>query len=1588
MMIPEGHALAPRSNMQGSNPLAGLSTHGFLKHLGPPSGYYFPVATASGSNSPPEIASRFMTENSLALGMTSPRITLTVHKTTPFDIATFVHQVQHIDTFPVFGSSVILKVTPEPGIRYLQTRLLRDNEIESVLTSPRLSCETATEIAEESLLEKQPTNGSLTSYCRLTILAPRLLKIGGPPALAWHIQLLSTPIGHLNQSVFVDAISGEIPLTYSELRPALDREIFDSANIVDFTGTLERAEGDQPSGIAEVDNAYDSLGDAYSYFLAEHGRDSLDDSGHTLVTRVRYCDSAFPCPLDNAAYDPGRLFGLFGVEFLIGDGYAHLDDIIGHEYVHGVTDFESGLIYLNESGAINESLSDIWGEFIDLDNGSGNDSPAVRWIIGEDLATSDGIRSLSDPPNPPDTPCNFPACFSGDRPRQPDRYGHPTHWYIGTLNNGGVHINSGVGNKLAYLLTDGDSFNGYSTFGVGASKVADLFYHVQVNLLGSSSDYGDLYAALVQAATDLGWTQAERDNLEAASRAVEIHHGLIDISPIQLFQDNWTDIRVEVVAPETTDYYVRVWDSSGVLGPDWDWAGTDSSIVSLLQGSTFFFNLSTRPDSPTADVEFWLYKRIAGAIFWPIDTLEVTLTATTDSVPPVVQSHTPGSGDIALASTNITAVFSEEVQPGTVQSGNVSVTGSASGSHSTVLYYDEALRQLTIDPSLDFTNGETVTVSLSSVISDLAGNGLDGDGDGTPGPSYQFSFDVAPADAPTPPANLSAVATSATEIDLTWLDQSGDEDGFEIQRRIGSGLWSLLASLGPDVESYVDPGLTAGTPYTYRVRAFNVHGFSAFSNEASATPQEAATAPDPPSSLQATTVSSSRINLTWADNSNDESGFKIERRDGASGSWFLVKTVSANVTFWQSWGLDDDTTYSYRVQSYNTAGISAFSNVASATTESNAPNAPSNLLAWVITSTRIGLSWTDRSSNENGFEIERRTEPGGSWAVTGYTGRDDTTFEDFVNANTEYSFRVRAHNSEGYSGYSNVAAVTSCAAPREPFLDEPHGGADGLPTSLTLEWENDDEDASYDVYLGTDASPPFFASIVNDPDANGMALDVDGLSEGTFYYWRVLAHAACDPSLTTSSPIRIFSTLGAPGPVMLLKPADGATGVATDTVLDWQNVTSDGPTLYDLYLGTTDPPPFFEAMGTRTEKLVTGLAVQTTHYWKVVAKSADDPTLTSESDIWEFTTGSSGSTTLTFEAIQDAGLRGGAFANTNYGGDPGGAAEQKAFGTGNDDNFYQVPGNESLRGLVEFDLTSIPDGSIVTNATLTLEYAGGSGSASGPLTMHFDPLTSSWSEATVTWNNRPGLNIAHQMTGTFPLSGFNPTQNDLTTLAQKWIDETLPNHGIQISIPVWESATFKARYFYQKEWSPSLAAELSVTYTEPCLAPPAPTSPVPADGAIDQAETVTLDWADVAGASNFNVYFGATPSPSFHALVTASELQVAGLNAASTYYWQVEALADCDLGTKTLSPVWSFITESCFAPDPPALVAPAQLAADLLSRRNAELGSRGRCRRLRGLRRYRQPADGPAGHDAGYLVRHHRISEHDVFLEDQGHRLV
>jgi Fibronectin type III domain len=223
--------------------------------------------------------------------------------------------------------------------------------------------------------------------------------------------------------------------------------------------------------------------------------------------------------------------------------------------------------------------------------------------------------------------------------------------------------------------------------------------------------------------------------------------------------------------------------------------------------------------------------------------------------------------------------------------------------------------------------------------------------------------------------------------------------------------------------------LSASSTYYYRIRSYNAGGNSGYSNVAST-----ATYPAPvinaPSSLTATAVSSSTINLAWTDNSNNETGFQIWRSTVSGTSYSQIGTVSANVVTYTDPSLSASSTYFYVVRATNTVWSSNFSNEASTITYPAAQsiNAPSNLIATAVSSSTINIAWMDNSNNETGFKIERKLATG-TYAQITTVGANFTTYADTgLSAGTAYYYRIRAANASGDSGYSNEVSTTTFSA--------------------------------------------------------------------------------------------------------------------------------------------------------------------------------------------------------------------------------------------------------------------------------------------------------------------------------------------------------------------------------------------------------------------------------------------------------------------------------------------------------------------------------------------------------------------------------
>ncbi|MEQ1908159.1 MAG: FG-GAP-like repeat-containing protein [Vicinamibacterales bacterium] len=376
--------------------------------------------------------------------------------------------------------------------------------------TPAIAREDAADTARE-LVAKQyqlPSDTVTVTATSLEIFAPGLIGLDeGPQRLVWRMEVRARSADDIRELVLIDAQQGSVALHFNQVETIRDRQTYTANNGSALPGTVVCLEADDlcGAGDAHAQGAHRHARDTYDFYLANHGRDAIDGAGGALVSTVHFRPAGAPSAAwANAGWD--------GTQMLYGDayGFAMADDVVAHELTHGVTQYESGLFYFYQSGAINESFSDVWGEFVDQSNGAGTDTASVKWLMGEDVDGLGAIRSMSNPP----------------------AYGHPDKMtsssYSGTADdNGGVHRNSGISNKAAFLMTDGGSFNGQTITGLGLAKVARIYYEVNANLLTSGADYSDLYNALYQGCLNLvgsaGITLADCAEVRKATVAVEMN---------------------------------------------------------------------------------------------------------------------------------------------------------------------------------------------------------------------------------------------------------------------------------------------------------------------------------------------------------------------------------------------------------------------------------------------------------------------------------------------------------------------------------------------------------------------------------------------------------------------------------------------------------------------------------------------------------------------------------------------------------------------------------------------------------------------------------------------------------------------------------------------------------------------------------------------------------------------------------------------------------------------------------------------------------------------------------------------------------
>ncbi len=729
----------------------------------------------------------------------------------------------------------------------------------------------------------------------------------------------------------------------------------------------------------------------HQYFMQKHNRNSYTGSGTVIRSYVSYSRNYV-----NAFWN--------GSVMTYGDGdgvnYGPLVslDIVGHEITHGVTEYAANLVYSYESGALNESFSDIFGESIEFFGSGTND-----WLMGDQIGaggSGGALRSMSNPNQ------------FGD----PDTY-LGTNWYAGSGDNGGVHYNSGVQNFWFYLLSTGgtgtnDLGDPYDVPAIGMEAAAAIAYRNLTVYLSTNSQYSDARDGAIQSAIDLyGENSSEVASVIAAWAAVGLPLPAPPVcqpNPIELTItfDNYP----EETAWKLTDDANNVIASAAYSTSNPDGSTVNVTFPTLNEGNYTFQITDAYGDgicctygngSYTLSSPDGVFK--TGGSFTNSETTEICITAGVDETPPV----------ITLLGDNPFNLFAGQSfdDPGATALDNVDG-----------------------DISSDIVVTGTVNTSIAGTytliydVTDSAGNPAE-----TQTRTVNVNEDTT---APSVPTNLSASGITTTSFTLSW-SASTDNLGVASYEVFIDGV-SQGTQAGT---SALISGLNPATQYSATVRALDAAGNA--SNESNSLSVTTATPPDTiaptvPGNLTASNIGETSLDLSW-DASTDNvgvTGYEVFQDGNSLGT---TSTTNYSVS-----GLSPDTTYGFSVRAYDAASnYSAQSAVLSVTTlapppDTQAPSIPTNLSASNETATSFLLSWSAASDNVGvvGYNLYIDGQPGGTSSTTNFL------FEG-LSPSTTYSVQVSAYDAAGNA--SNLSTALSVTT-----QDAPDTQAPSVPTELTV----------------------------------------------------------------------------------------------------------------------------------------------------------------------------------------------------------------------------------------------------------------------------------------------------------------------------------------------------------------------------------------------------------------------------------------------------------------------------------------------------------------------------------------------------------
>nr|WP_169802764.1 Xaa-Pro dipeptidyl-peptidase [Neobacillus soli] len=432
--------------------------------------------------------------------------------------------MEQFKDIPIFGSDSTLALDEDNNVSSFFGAVVPDLADKNINTEAAISDKEAIKIAKERIEKKI---GKVDQYDGEASAEQFIYENDGKFYNTYLVKVstMEPKVGYWHY--FIDAANGNVVDTYNAAEEITafgtgvfgNKQMFEAQLINGVYGLNDTTRGKgvvtndaknsnkmvTSAGLMFKDgaavDAHANAQKVYDYFKKTFDRNSVDDNGQQLISAVHVNTN-----WNNASWNGKTM------SYGDGDGVAYYNfagglDVAAHEMAHGVTEHTANLVYRNESGALNESMSDIFGSMVDRGD--------KEWLIGEQIV-KDGrkaLRSMSNPAEIVDV-------------RTESGYS-PDHWskrYTGTLDSGGVHINSSINNKAAYLISEGGKHYGVTVKGVGRDATEQIYYRALSKYLTSSSNFTMMRQAAIQAATDLyGSDSAQVKAVQSAYTSVGVN---------------------------------------------------------------------------------------------------------------------------------------------------------------------------------------------------------------------------------------------------------------------------------------------------------------------------------------------------------------------------------------------------------------------------------------------------------------------------------------------------------------------------------------------------------------------------------------------------------------------------------------------------------------------------------------------------------------------------------------------------------------------------------------------------------------------------------------------------------------------------------------------------------------------------------------------------------------------------------------------------------------------------------------------------------------------------------------------------------